>query len=179
MVLSDISSEGAFSPLVNILQGHGPLPQMFRGADLDVPCSEEQGVDCNVVKASYPATPEHTSNYKPRPYILRPKFKFSMRDKYASCLQDSAMYDPACESMSKTYGRRVRRGVWPHDSTIVEWRLHKRVSVCGKVLSVIRMQHSQFSDYQSLNYRAPLSKLRMDAQLSFMLQSVTHTSLPC
>jgi hypothetical protein len=37
------------------------------------------------------------------------------------------MYDPACANIGSKYGRRVRRGVWPADSTAVEWRLHRQV----------------------------------------------------
>lgn len=52
---SDVDKDGSFSPFTNIMQGNGPLPRMFSSADLVVPCSEEEGIDCHVVRASYPS----------------------------------------------------------------------------------------------------------------------------
>lgn len=121
--------EGAFSPITNIFNGNGPLPQMFRSADINVRCDDE-GVDCDPVRANQPMTKETTEEYRERMGKTSPLYHLQLpsdKDKYVDCSDPGEKArNPWCDPARSRYGRAMQEGGFPVDSTIAESRLHYR-----------------------------------------------------
>jgi len=110
-----------YNPLFAALEGRG-LPKMGYEQDIFAPCTDPEKCTPSNSKPNHPVRDTHSD-----PRTLQATEKpFSFDDEYTNCTDPNnpEFYSAYCDPARNRYGRPIRRGGFPDDPMIVEWRLN-------------------------------------------------------